>query len=78
MSRFKHRKFDVTCDSNGTNCWIPVEQAKALLCDAMAVEAENERLRKEADAMKHWIVWKGYDFPGVNYWSAAAKKGGAK
>ena len=56
MSRFKNMKFDVTCDSNGTNCWVPIEQAKSLLCDAMSVESENKRLRRAGDVLSE-IVW---------------------
>lgn len=52
VSRFKNMKFDVTCDSNGTNAWIPIEQAKSLLCDAMALESENERLRQANERLR--------------------------
>jgi hypothetical protein len=51
VSRFKHRKFDVTCDSNGTNCWVPVEQAKALLCDAMQLESDYASLKAEVERL---------------------------
>jgi hypothetical protein len=55
VSRFKDRKFTQQWDSLGTATWVPLEQVHALLCDAMKLEADNERLRKAGDAMDAYL-----------------------
>lgn len=62
VSHFKNRKFTLQWDSLGTAAWVPYEQVNAMLCEAMAIEAEAETLRRKLDWLRqaeHLVIWDG-------------------